>query len=225
MDEAKIYYDDFRKEWKISSAALKSICKSLEIEITKDEEGKSIISNYNKFTASNGIKTKELLDIAIKEFRATADIINTETGAFLRDEARYMLSKIDKDEINIASPHLIREPNKKSSSLIVQKEADAPVGITAPIPAPNPALETLLEALTAAQRPTPPPDPLKTQRQLLEAEKHGFLITTEQLGQLLGMSKSTISSKKSGFRKMGFEFQRIKEGSTTLWRASRYKIK
>jgi hypothetical protein len=39
---------------------------------------------------------------------------------------------------------------------------------------------------------------------------------------LLGMSKGTISSKKSGFRKLGFEFEKVKEGSATLWKVSQY---
>jgi hypothetical protein len=80
----------------------------------------------------------------------------------------------------------------------------------------------LVQALTEAQRASQTTDTLHPQKTLLEAEEHGFLITTEQLGQLLGVSKGTISSKKSGFRKLGFEFERIKEGNTTLWKVRRY---
>jgi hypothetical protein len=36
------------------------------------------------------------------------------------------------------------------------------------------------------------------------------------------MSKGTISSKKSGFRKIEFEFEKIKEGNTTLWKDQQY---
>jgi len=84
------------------------------------------------------------------------------------------------------------------------------------------ALQVLVAALTEAQRAVPAPEALHPQKTLLEAEEHGFLITTEQLGSLLGMSKGTISSKKSGFRKIGFEFEKVKEGSSTLWKVKRY---
>jgi hypothetical protein len=49
-----------------------------------------------------------------------------------------------------------------------------------------------------------------------------WLLTNEQLGTLLGMSKSTIGSKPDGWVRMGFKYSKIKEGTMTLWRVSQY---
>ncbi len=62
---------------------------------------------------------------------------------------------------------------------------------------------------------------LQSQYPDIAAEKN-WLLTSEVLGQLLGMSKITISSKGPFFRKLGYEFEKIKEGSTTLWRVRQY---
>ena len=99
-----------------------------------------------------------------------------------------------------------------------------PASALAPTPAAAPsqdALALLAGALVEAQRAATPADPLLPQKQLLEAEQQGFRITTEQLAQLLGMSRQTISSKKSGFIKLGFKFDKVKEGASTLWKVSR----
>jgi biotin operon repressor len=84
------------------------------------------------------------------------------------------------------------------------------------------ALQVLVSALQAVQAPQQPPDPLQAQRDLLEAAENRFLLTGEQVGALVGWSKSTITSKKSGFKKLGFQFEKVKEGSATLWRVSQY---
>ena len=48
------------------------------------------------------------------------------------------------------------------------------------------------------------------------------LLTNEQLGKLLGLSKNTISSKPDGWRKLGFRYTKAKEegSSATLWKIS-----
>ena len=60
-------------------------------------------------------------------------------------------------------------------------------------------------------------DILSPQKKLLEAATHQFLLTTEQVSQILGYSKSTISSWDSGTIKLGFCFTKTKEGSNVLW--------
>lgn len=87
--------------------------------------------------------------------------------------------------------------------------------LTAPI-TPN---ETLIEVLNLfAQRQY---DILTPQKKLIEAAEHSFLLTTEQVSQILNFSKSTISSWKSGTQKLGFVFTRTKEGSQVLWEVKR----
>ncbi len=54
------------------------------------------------------------------------------------------------------------------------------------------------------------------------AGERNWLIISEVMGKPLGISRSTISSKGVSFRKLGFEFEKVKEGSTTLWRVRQY---
>jgi hypothetical protein len=68
-------------------------------------------------------------------------------------------------------------------------------------------------------------DILYTQNKLLEVEEKGFVISTEQVGALLGMSKATISSKPAEFIKLGFTFTKVKEGNATYWSVARYNVK
>ena len=63
---------------------------------------------------------------------------------------------------------------------------------------------------------------LNTQEELHNAMEKNWLLTNEQLGTLLGMSKSTIGSKPDGWVRMGFKYSKIKEGTMTLWRVSQY---
>lgn len=79
--------------------------------------------------------------------------------------------------------------------------------------------ETLIEVLNLyAQRQY---DILTPQKKLLEAVEYNFLLTTDQVSQILNFSKSTISSWKSGTQKLGFVFTRTKEGSQVLWEVKR----
>jgi len=64
-------------------------------------------------------------------------------------------------------------------------------------------------------------DVLTPQKTLKEATEEGFLLTSEQIGSILGYTKSTVSSWESGTVKLGFRFHKLKEGSTVLWRCER----
>jgi hypothetical protein len=72
-----------------------------------------------------------------------------------------------------------------------------------------------------SSKPTLGFNDLQSQYPDIAAERN-WLLTSEVMGQLLGMSRSTISSKGSSFRKLGYEFEKIKEGSTTLWKVRQY---
>jgi DNA-binding transcriptional regulator YiaG len=79
--------------------------------------------------------------------------------------------------------------------------------------------ETLIEVLNLfAQRQY---DILTPQKKLIEAAEHSYLLTTEQVSQILNFSKSTISSWKSGNQKTDFAFTRTKESSQVLWEVKR----
>lgn len=64
-------------------------------------------------------------------------------------------------------------------------------------------------------------DILTPQKRLKEAADDGFVLTTEQVSKIIGLSHSTISSWKTGARKLGFLFHKEHEGSSVVWRVSR----
>jgi len=77
----------------------------------------------------------------------------------------------------------------------------------------------LIEALALIARAQY--DVLTPQKTLKEAADEGFLLTSEQVGSILGYSKSTVSSWDTSTVKLGFRFHKLKEGSTVLWRVER----
>ena len=64
-------------------------------------------------------------------------------------------------------------------------------------------------------------DVLTPQKRLKEAAEDGFVLTTEQVSRIVGLSHSTVSSWKTGTRKLGFLFHKEHEGSSVVWRVSR----
>jgi len=64
-------------------------------------------------------------------------------------------------------------------------------------------------------------DVLTPQKRLKEAAEDGFVLTTEQVSRIVGLSHSTVSSWKTGTRKLGFHFHKEHEGSSVVWRVSR----
>jgi len=79
--------------------------------------------------------------------------------------------------------------------------------------------EALIEVLNLfAERQC---DILTPQKKLLEATEHSFLLTTEQVSRIVGLSHSTISSWKTGTRKLGFLFHKEHEGASVVWKVSR----
>lgn len=76
---------------------------------------------------------------------------------------------------------------------------------------------TALQALTQNNC-----DVLAPQKQLKEAVDNNFLLTTEQVGQILGLNSNTVRSWKSGTQRLGFIFSKEHEGSSSVvWRISR----
>ena len=64
-------------------------------------------------------------------------------------------------------------------------------------------------------------DVLTPQKRLKEAAEDGFILTTEQVSRIVGLSHSTVSSWKTGTRKLGFHFHKEHEGASVVWRVSR----
>lgn len=64
-------------------------------------------------------------------------------------------------------------------------------------------------------------DVLTPQKRLLEAAENNFVITSEQLGSILGISPRTVSSWKTGTKKLGFLLHKDHEGSSVVWKVER----
>ena len=233
-DTGRINLSAFRKHYKIPAADIRAICKELGYEIIREGTEQYIVGT-NPYSVSNSYYLKH----AVYEYRKTMYVNKTKLGDFQEYEVDvngmgtiyYGVHNVEEEDVTPKAPSIRTEPNKQSPTMLVPVNRGAELmrrkaALSAPQPAEPPsgmdALQVLVAALTEAQRAAQAPEALHPQKMLLEAEEHGFLITTEQLGQLLGMGKSTIASKKSGFRKLGFEFEKVKEGSSTLWRVRRY---
>lgn len=219
---------EFRTEYQIPAASARAILSKLGYVIEKVNDKHQIIcGSANTF----GKADEYFLKHAVLEFRRTMDVASTLQGKFFEfsEEAEvkgkkviteYGVSKIDAEQISPKTPSLKRAPNAASVGITGQGAAIVPTSVetTALAAAPD-ALAALVAALTQVQAPPAPPrDPLLPQKQLKEAEQQGYRITTQQLADLLGMSAQTIGSKKSGFIKLGFCFEKVKEGASTLWK-------
>jgi hypothetical protein len=64
-------------------------------------------------------------------------------------------------------------------------------------------------------------DVLTPQKRLQEAVDNDFLLTTEQVGQILGLNANTVRSWKSETKKLGFTFHKEHENSSVVWRITR----
>jgi hypothetical protein len=64
-------------------------------------------------------------------------------------------------------------------------------------------------------------DVLTPQKRLKEAVENDFLLTTEQVSQILGLNANTVRSWKSGTQKLGFTFHKEHENSSVVWRINR----
>lgn len=218
-----IRFYDFREQYDIPAANARAIVDKLGFTIEKID-GDLYITGYNRYGKDN----EYILKHAVLEFRRTMDIKNTLVGNFFefteeaevsgkKVEMKYGVSSIDADRVRPIGASLKRKPNAQPDVDVAATSTEiTPVAPSTPA-APE-ALTALVAALTQAQAAAAPRDPLLPQKQLLEAQQQGFRITAEQLSQLLGISKQTISSKKSGFIRLGFRFEKVKEGASTLWR-------
>ena len=215
---------EFRKRYELSAASARAILEKLGYKIEKVGDSHKIICGSAR---TFGKDDEYYLKHAVLEFRRTMDVSRTIKGEFFEYEeeaevggkkvvATYGVSKMNPAAVAPKTPSLKRTPNTPPAPAagIVPVEQS-----TSALAAPE-ALTALVAALTQAQAPTAATDPLLPQKQLKEAEQQGYRITSQQLAELLGMSPQTISSKKSGFIKLGFMYEKVKEGTSTLWKVS-----
>lgn len=88
---------------------------------------------------------------------------------------------------------------------------------------PEQFFQMLVEVMKQQQQAASPSiSPIQQQRELKDAADNGFLLSTEQLSNIFGLKKSSISSWKTGHRRLGFQFTKIKENNISLWKVEQY---
>ena len=87
---------------------------------------------------------------------------------------------------------------------------------------PEQFFQMLMEVMKQQQQAVAPISPIQQQRELKDAADNGFLLSAEQLSNIFDLKKSSISSWKSGHRRLGFQFTKIKENNISLWKVEQY---
>lgn len=213
MNNTKINAKKFRECFNIPSPFVRSVCKILNIDILKDGENQ-LIPLYNQDLEKENdtiilyafveSKTTGVLETTKKKDfnEEQINICSLEVKAkrdeyiYIKDEPTTTLSRAPKNAIDI-SP---------SNELDLKKEEFI-----------NILAEVVSQSVASQNKSV-----LNTQEELHNAMEKKWLLSNEQLAKLLGMSKSTIGSKPDGWRRMGFQYTKEKEGSMTLWRVSQY---
>lgn len=206
-----INLQEFRKTFEIPSAFLKSVCKILGIEIVKRNELQLIPLMNEKLNYNNDV----LCLYAFDESNITGKLDNTRKNLFNNDKILLCEEKAN-EKCNL---YVITEEAKGS---IIKKKPDNAIEITATTPSKENQFINIISTAVAKAVAEENKSILNTQEELYNAMEKGFLLTNEQLSKLLGMSKATISSKPDGWKRMGFQYTKTKEGSMTLWRVSQY---
>ncbi len=126
-------------------------------------------------------------------------------------------------------PH--RLPSAAASSDASETQAmPAPAAVTdrrraAALTAPaasSDALGALVATMVAAMRPEPAADPLAVPRRLAEAAEGGHWLSTGELGQVLGVHRSTVARWPDGHSpRPGFTLQRRKDAGAVWWLVGR----
>lgn len=135
------------------------------------------------------------------------------SGATSKPEIRVELEVIKPKKVKVMRP-----AEEEHTELVVAPPS-TPEALTG---APEQFFVELAKAIRQVETAPSVPSALTIQRELKEAVDSGFLLATEQVAQIFGMKKSTITSWKSGHKKYGFVFTKVKEGVTTLWKVGQY---
>lgn len=213
MENTKINLANYRKCFNIPSDFIKSTCKVLGIEIEKDNNKMLIPLSNHTLQIENDL----ILLYAFNESKITGKIEGTKKKEFNQEEIDKCSSDVNRmryiyiDMTENAETTIIKPP---TDAIDIEAVSDLEIRRKDFIAM---LTDVISQSVAKQNRPI-----LETQQSLHTAMEKGWLLTNDQLASLLNMSKSTISSKKDGWRRMGFSYQKIKEGSMTLWKVSQY---
>jgi len=214
---------DFRKNQSIPANLLRSLCSSLQIKTEKIDG----MLFTNAFSKEYGIYTDTLLVYAFCEYENTGELVNTLSKNFIDIKIgnnNAVLVSIEELENEVRKQRTTPPPEAAGGDLVpvsktstLQTRSIPPTGAGVLPAEQGEVLAALVRALVEGQKPL-----LNAYEELSRAAEKNWLLTSEVLGQLLGMTKSTITSKGTTFRKIGYEFEKVKEGSATLWKVRQY---
>ena len=221
MKQTQLNLTAFRKKFSIPVNILTALCNTLKVNTIKDDG----VIFADLFNEEYKCDTDTLILFAFYEFSATGEVETTISKTFddfpikrNGTEELVSLELVGKEVLEARSTYLTKPagtmvPVGKGRSITSIKTAS----IGAVGEQGGDALVALLKAISSQQKPV-----LSSYEELTKATQNGWLLTNDALADLLGISKNTISSKKTGWRKNGFEFEKVKEGTSTLWRVRQY---
>jgi hypothetical protein len=213
MNQPQINLTNFRKEFNIPSDFIRSTCKILNIETIKINNEQIIPLNNQLLNIPND----KILLYAFNESKLTGKIEKTKQKRFDDDEFNTLSAQTD-----LKREKYIMLSNEKPETQITKKPKEAIDITSTSIDVKKEEFITLLAEVVSKTISNQNKSVLNTQEELHTAMEKNWLLTNEQLGTLLGMSKSTIGSKQDGWMRLGFKYTKFKEGSMTLWRVSQY---
>jgi DNA-binding CsgD family transcriptional regulator len=221
MKQTQLNLTAFRKKFSIPVNILTALCNTLKVNTIKEDS--MIFADL--FNEEYKCDTDTLILFAFYEFSATGEVETTISKTFNDfsikrngTEELISLELVGKEVLEARSTYLTKPagtmvPVGKGRSITNIKTAS----IGAVGEQGGDALVALLKAISSQQKPV-----LSSYEELTKATQNGWLLTNDALADLLGISKNTISSKKTGWKKNGFEFEKVKEGTSTLWRVRQY---
>ena len=173
-------------------SSLKSICKKLSIEVSSIDRQTYI-----------SIDAKPILEQAV--------IAEKSGGAIDYSQVSTTTKVIPQQKVKTDAPQA------SSTGGMVVRDGMGTSGT------PEQFFQMLVEVMKHQQQaPSPSISPIQQQRELKDAVDNGFLLSAEQIANIFGLKKSSISSWKSGQRRLGFQFIKVKENNISLWRVEQY---
>jgi hypothetical protein len=173
-------------------SSLKSICKKLSIEVSSIDRQTYI-----------SIDAKPILEQAVIAEKSGAAIDYSKVSTTTK--------VIPQQKVKTDAPQAAG-----ATGLVVRDGAGAGAS-------PEQFFQVLMEVMKQQQQAVAAPiSPIQQQRELKDAADNGFLLSAEQLSNIFGLKKSSISSWKSGHRRLGFQFTKIKENNISLWKVEQY---
>jgi hypothetical protein len=214
MNQPKIKLTLFRKSFNIPSDFIRSTCKVLNLEILKVED-EPVIPLHNQILQK---ENDAILLYAFIESRLTGKIETTKRKEFNEEE----MNKCAEETSQKRNSYILIDDAPAKTTIIKKPKEAIDITSSSDLDLRREDFISMLAEVVSRSVASQSKSVLNTQEELHNAMEKNWLLTNEQLGALLGMSKSTIGSKPDGWVRMGFRYTKTKEGSMTLWKVSQY---